>query len=385
MHGIPDPDRSGVNGGLGQKARDWTHSHRYWLLIVVLPTVLVAIYYGIFASKQYESEAHFLVRSGDSSPPQMPSIGAAFGLGGGSAGGASQLAPVTDYLTSHDAVMALQKKLDIVARFRRPGVDPWSKLWSPDPSPEKLLSYYRDQVKVDVGTDTGIASIKVLTFAPQDSYAIANAMLELGENRVNSLNQRAYESTLGVAQRQLVDAERGVADIERQVTAFRQNRGDFNPELTGTARVQLVTTLQTTLAQARAQLSAMSASLSPRSPQVIAARARVRGIEAQVIAEQQLLSHGQGNVATALGSYESLQLQQQFAAKRYDSAAGALEKAREQLIRQQLFVVRVVNPNIPVHALYPKTGKIVATVFVTLLLVYGLGWLVVAGMKEHTA
>ena len=383
--GVSDPGRFDPENGLGLKIRSWTHNHRYWLMIVVLPTLLVAAYYILFASQQYESEAHFLVRSGDSSPPPTPSLGSALGLGGGSPSGAAQMAPITDYLTSHDAVAALQQKLDIVDRFRRPGIDPWSRLWSAHPSPEKLLAYYRGQVKVDMGSDTGIASIKVLSFSPQDSYAIANAMLVLGEDRVNSLNQRAYESTLGIAQRQLGDAERSVSDVEHSVTAFRQNRGDFNPEVTGTARVQLVTGLQSSLAQARAQLASMESSLSPRSPQVMAARARVDGLEAQVNAEQRRLSQGRGNVATALGSYESLQLQQQFAAKRYDSAASALDKAREQLIRQQLFVVRVVNPNMPVRALYPKTGKIILTVFATLMLVYGLGWLIVAGMKEHTA
>ena len=66
-------------------------------------------------------------------------------------------------------------------------------------------------------------------------------------------------------------------------------------------------------------------------------------------------------------------------------AAASLEKAREQAIQQQLYLQRVVNPNMPVKALYPERGRILGTVLVSLLLIYSIGWLIVAGVREHAA
>jgi capsular polysaccharide transport system permease protein len=64
---------------------------------------------------------------------------------------------------------------------------------------------------------------------------------------------------------------------------------------------------------------------------------------------------------------------------------GALETARLQAIRQQLFVVNVVRPNLPEYALYPKGTMMIATVFLAFLLAYCIGWLMIAGMREHAA
>lgn len=387
MHGITNfTPRSADDGdNLVARLRSWVAGHRRWLTIVALPTLLVAGYYYLVASDQYVSEAHFLVRSTNPTPPSVGGLGAALGLGAGGASGASDTAAVADYLTSHDAVDALEKRLDIAARYSRPGIDPVSRLRPAHPTPERLLGYVRDKVEVRADPDTGVAILRVRSFSPQDSYQIAQTMLALGEERVNALNQRSRDSTLGVATRQLAEAERAVSAVQAQLTAFRRKDGDFNPQVTGTARVELVSTLQGQLAAARAQYAAMRSQLSPNSPQLVAMRDRVRGLEAQVAAEQGKLARGAGNVATSTGTFEALKLRQEFAAKRYDLAASAVQQAREQIIRQQLFVVQVVKPNMPGKSLYPQRWKIVLTVFVTLLLAYGIGWLIAAGVREHAA
>lgn len=48
-------------------------------------------------------------------------------------------------------------------------------------------------------------------------------------------------------------------------------------------------------------------------------------------------------------------------------------------------MVRVVEPNLPVKALYPQRLKIVATVFFALALAYAIGWLILAGVREHAS
>ena len=45
--------------------------------------------------------------------------------------------------------------------------------------------------------------------------------------------------------------------------------------------------------------------------------------------------------------------------------------------------MRVVEPNLPQKALYPKRWTIVLSAFIGLLLAYGIGWLIMAGVREH--
>jgi capsular polysaccharide transport system permease protein len=127
----------------------------------------------------------------------------------------------------------------------------------------------------------------------------------------------------------------------------------------------------------------MSGLVSQNSPQYIALSRRVNALQAQVSAQSGRLAGGGSAIASSLGDYEELRLRQEFAAKRYETAAAAFEKARDQVQKQQLYLVRVVAPNVPEKSLYPERWRIVGTVFFGLLLTYAIGWLIAAGVREH--
>ncbi len=360
----------------------WTRSHRYWLLFVALPSLVVAVYYWVIASNQYESEAHIAVRA-VSPGASSPTLGQLFTFGTSNSE-SSQALSVSDYLTSHDAVSALRPR-GLVEKFERPEADFFSRLRNPDPSPERLLDYYRSHVEATLNSDTNIVTIKARTFRPEDSYRIVQDMLLLGEKRVNALNSRAYNDTLKVARQQLAESETGMATIQAQLARFRQTKRDIDPKGSGEAQMNLAYQLKQQLALAQSQLAGITGTIGTRSPQYAAVAARVAGLQRQVNVSEAHLTDGVQSISAGLGPYEDLQMRQQFLAKRYDAAASALEKARDQALRQQSFLVRVVEPNLPVKSTYPHRWNILITVFLGLQIAYAIGWLIAAGMREHAA
>ena len=275
------------------------------------------------------------------------------------------------------------KRLGLTSLFQRPDVDRFSRLRA-EPSPEAVLKFYRKQVDLHYSSETGITTMKVRAFRPDDAHRIAATLLEVGEARVNALNRRAYDDGLRVMRVQLTEAEHELAAVQQRLTAFRQEAHDIDPQRTSTAQIALVADIRGQLAVARAQLAGMRGIL-PSAPQYQVMLQRVAGLAAQVAAEDARMTGTNRAMAPDLGAFEELQLRQDFAAKRYAAAAAALESAREQAGRQQLFVVRVVEPNFPVKSLYPQRLWILATVLGGLLLVYGIGWLIAAGIREHAA
>ncbi len=387
MHGIikPQPshdstDRPDWSG----EALGWARRNRWFLLVVVLPTLVVAFYQFIIASDQYQSEAHFVVRTGDNAPTGSSGFSQFLGLGGGMSQSRSEAMSVNDFLDSQQAVDIINKRLNLVERFRRPEADIATRLWFSEPTPETLLRYYRKRTDVEFNQDSGITTLKVRSFRPDDSYTIIGELLKLGEERVNMLNRRSQTDALATARRQIGEAEAALVDIQGQMTAFRQNRGDLDPEGSGKAQIGLVSSLEGQLTSARAQLNSMQGIIAPSSPQYVATAARVRALEAQVAGQRGRLTSGGGAIAARLGSYQELQIRQGFAAKRYEAAAARLEKARDEATKQQLYIVRVVDPNLPVKSQFPKRGEVLLTVFLTLLVAYGIGWLLVAGVREHS-
>lgn len=389
MHGIIAPaqepaaeERPSVVARLFAVAR----RRRMLMLVVVVPTLLLAAYYYLIAADQYESQAHFLVKSADGPTASPSGFGQLLGLSGmGGSGG--EAASVSDYLTSHDAVARLARDIGLVERFRRPEVDAVSRLGVADPSPEKLLDYYERKVTVETDHDTGITKLSVHAFRPDDAYTIIRHLLVMGEERVNAMNARSYEDAIAASRRQLGEAETALAEVQGEITDFRQARADVDPEGSGKAQIGLVSALRANLAAAQAQLETTGAFVSRSSPQYVALSRQVRSLQAQLAAQSgRLAGEGAGRtIAGNLGGYEDLRLRQEFAGKRYEAAAAALAQARERARRQQLYLVRVVEPNVPVKSLFPQRGKIVLTAFFALLLVYSIGWLIAAGVREHAA
>lgn len=363
----------------------WLHKRRGVLLIVALPTLLVAAYFYLIAADQYESEAHFMIRSSEGATASPTGFGSLIGLAGGMTQSQGEAVSVADYLQSHDAVTKLNRDIDLVDRFRRPEADYFSRLSTPNPTPEKLLKYYKGKVLVLNNRDTGIAVLTVRAFRPQDSYDIIQRLMKMGEQRVNLLNARSYTDGIASARRQLDLAESALADVQSTLTNFRQSQEDIDPEGSGKAQIGLVSTLRGNLAAAQSQLETMGAFVSHSSPQYIAMQRQVRSLQSQLAAQSGRLTSGGGggSIARDLGGYENLRLRQEFLGKRYEAAAAAYEQARDRAQRQQLYLVKVVEANMPVKSEYPERGRIVLTVFLALLLIYSIGWLLAAGVKEH--
>lgn len=371
------------DGARGFWRRRWP-----FLTTVVLPTALAALYFFGIAANQYESEARFVVRTTQTQQPTgnngLGQVGQMLGLPGVLNDSVAQSFSIGDYLGSHDAVSALHDKLDLISIFRRPEADYIARLWWPDPSPETLLRFYRRQVDVAFSQDTGITTLRVHAFRPEDARELARLLLMLGEARVNAFNERAMQDAVRIATEELRQAETQVIDIQQALTAFRLSHRDIDPEKTSTGQQTLVSRLEELLAQSRAQLVTMQAQVAPDSPQIIAMRDRVAGIQQQLSAQNTRLTNVEGT-APRMADYQTLLMKQDFAAKRYAGVATALENARENALKQQLYVVHVVEPNLPVRALYPRSTLIVTSVFFSLLVSYGIGWLIVAGVREHAA
>lgn len=377
----PETEQKGLLRGFWDGAAAW----RWPFLFVALPTLLVAGYYYLVAADQYESEAHFIVSSNNSTGFSTGGLGSLFGISGMS-GSQGQVSAVTDYLESHAAVAALRKEVDLVAMFRRPEADAVSRLGSETPTPEELVKYFQGMVKVHNDRDNGITTLTVHAFRPEDAQVIANRLLALGEAQVNRMNERRYRDAVSAAHKQVALAEARVSQIQSRMTAFRQSVQDINPEVTGEAQIGLVSNLKAQLAGAQASLASMGGVISPSSPQYIATQRQIRALEGQITAQSGELTGGSPKaVASNLGDYEDLRVQQDFAGKSYTAAAASLISAQQEATRQQLYVDRVVEANLAVKSLFPQRARIVLITFLALCVAYGIGWLILAGVREHAA
>jgi capsular polysaccharide transport system permease protein len=380
--GVSEPDTAvGVISSYVDTVRTWNARVRWFILTVIVPTLCVAAYYFVFAADQYVSEARFLIRGPQGQSPSF--LGQMLGSVGLRETG-DEANGVAAYLVSHDAADTLQKKVDLVGVFRKNGLDFLDRT-AASPSHEALLKHYSRHVHVSIDTNTGIVTLQVRTFRPEDSNKVAEALLEQSEALVNQFSARAEADALRVARSEVDRAEQRLTDIGRQLTQFRTAKQSMDPTRSSTLTLQEISEFDTQLGIESAKLAQMRAVLKPGTPELQQEETKVASLQATLSQHQADLVGGGASMAPVLGDYERLSLQQDLASKDYASAVASLQAAKLDAQRQHLYLVRIVEPNLPDRPTFPNRWLAVLTVFVSLCVAYGIGWLIVAGVHEHAA
>jgi capsular polysaccharide transport system permease protein len=374
--GLPDVTWTGP---LPRPRRRWRQrlARHPFKLLVLLPTALVAVYFFALAAPQYESEARFLIRGRQSGAPSA--LGEALQSAGFRPSNEDALG-IRDYLESHDAVAALRNGLDLVAMFRREEADPLARLWWDAPSAERLHDYFRRMVRAEYDTTSGITTLRVRSFRAEDSLALAGELLRLSEAMVNRLNQRLQEDGLRVAR-----AEGRLTAAQVAMTEFRGRERTVDPARSAAVALENLGKLEGALGQARAELAEAQLFARPDNPRLVQLRNRVEGIGVQVAEQRGRVAGAEAGNSQQVGEYERLSVERELARAQLASATASLERARADAQRQQIFLLRVVEPNLAEWPRHPKSTLNTAYVFLCLSVAYGLAWLLVAGKREHAS
>lgn len=350
-------------------------------LVVIAPTILAAAYLYLFAANQYASETQYLVKS-----PQAVATPSLMGemLGAVTQRTSEETNSVNAYLASHDALRELQKEVDVVSMFSRPKLDFINRLKN-DPSAEDLLKYYNKRVKIALNANTGITTLEVRAFRPQDSQIIAQALLRLGEVSVNKFSAPAQSDATKQAQAQVQAARQRTIEIGEKLTAFRNTEQALDPKASSEMVMTVLGALESELATTQAERSAAAQYLRPGASKLTELDNKSRALRTQIAEQRSRLTGGAESLSPTVAGYDRLMLDREFAAKDYAAALNALEVARADAAKKHLYLVRVVEPNTAEKSLYPKRPLALISILVSLLVIYGIGWLIIAGIREHAA
>lgn len=353
-------------------------------LMVTLPTLAVAFYYAFIASDLYLAESKFLIRGRQqlsmSSPlTQMLNMT-------GLTRAYDETFTVSDFVVSRDAMEAMDKELNLRAIFNRPGVDylstPFWPLWGD--TFEDLLTYYRGKVKVVFDSTTNISTLTTFAFTPEDAEKMNLILLRMSEAIVNRLNERAHRDAVELAQEEVRLAEERVKAARIAMTKFRKQEGTLDPAKGSLIIVEIIAKLEAELAATKAQIMEVQALSQKDNPRLLGLNNRVQALEAQIEKERARLTGSNNDVfADQIERYEGLLIDNEFSNKRLIAATQSLEVARVEAMRQNLYLVRIVDPGVPDDALYPKRILNTLTVFAVLLLIYWLSTLIWTAAKEH--
>lgn len=352
-----------------------------FVLTVLLPTLLAVLYYGLIASDVYISESRFVVKS----PQRQTQTGlGALLQGTGFSRSQDDTYSVHDYIRSRDALAELDEKLKIRAALsdskidfinRFPGLD-----W--DRSFEAFFLHYQKHVLIEYDTVSSISVLRVRAFTPEDAKNINDMLVQMGERLVNNLNIRSREDLIEVGKQEVKQAEDRAKTAAIALSGFRSDRGVFDPDRQSALQLQGAAKVQEELLAAEAQLAQVR-QVSPDNPQVATLTSRVQLLRRAVASETAKVTGGGTSLSSKSPVYDRLLLEKTFADRQLAGAMAALDTARNEAQRKQLYLERLVQPNLPDSAVEPRRIRAVLMVFALGLVLWGVVSLVVASVREH--
>lgn len=360
-----------------------------FVLCVLIPSLLGALYFAVVASDRYVSGAGFAIRGIDANGG-TDLLGAMAGLAS-SGTTTSDSYIVLKYMKSRDLVERVDRDVSLRKVYAREDADLLSRL-NPALEIERIVEYWDGRIAVAFDGVSGIVSFEAEAFTPEDAKAVAASVLSHARALTNELSRQARQDTVSFAESEAQRAERRLGDALTALRNFRDRQNAIDPA--GTARIELdlVGGLQRQLAEVEARVAVLDDALDSRSPSLRNLNRQADALRTQIRERRRAIGFadpagGQSGTALTgqLAEYEALEVERNFAQQAYASALSSLETARVDASRQQRYLAVYAAPALPQYPLYPRRILNGVLIFLGLALTWGIGVLIVYAVRDHIA
>lgn len=321
------------------------------IAIFVLPTLVAAIFFGLIATDQFESESQFAVRGREIGPTDM--LGS---IGIPSITQAQDGLVIIDYLHSRALIEKLEREIDLRAIFSRPEIDWFSRLDASEPI-EDVVRYWRKRVYASIDP-SGIVMVRVRAFTAENALILGRALLAASEQLVNDMSTRSRRDALAGAQEEVTKAESRLMSVREEFRLLRDKERMIDPTKSADALTKLIGELQLDKIKLQSEYQVSSRSLSPTAPQMQVLKSRLDAATGQITAIQNEMtaskSGGEAGMSGSFASFDKARLDQAWAEKFYQTVAASMEKARLDTERQQVYLESFVTPVLPQSPEYPR-------------------------------
>jgi capsular polysaccharide transport system permease protein len=359
------------------------------LLFVVLPMLIGMAYFGWIAADRYESEARFVIRI----PGMAGSAGVLANLmqkageglpTAGMVRGAEDSYIVSNYLESRDALAYIETHAAYRKMLESEAAD---FLWRfPNfftaNTQEGLYRHYRRLMSISFDSTTGVSTLRVEAFTPGDAQRLATSLLKGAEALINRLNDRARRDAIGFAEAEVDRMRRRADDAQAKLTMFRERENLVDPTHSTLAILEAIARLSEEVALVNVHLRELQSG-SPAGPQISSLRNRQAALEAQITSERQKLAGDVLSIAPRIAEYERLVLEREFSHRALLAALTAVEMARLEAMRQQVYIEQVAAPSLPDRAAYPWRVLWCLGILLFSYVVFRIGCLLLNDARRH--
>lgn len=347
---------------------------------ILIPLLLAAIYYFVFAADRYVSESKIAIKQTGAMDVTGFQLGGTL-LGGGEA--RQDAFFLREHILSADMLAYLDGKFDLRRVYAAPKLDVIHRLWA-GATRDDFLEYYRSRVDVVYDETASIVAIRTQGFDPKFAQQLNEAIVQQSERFINDISHKIAGDQMRFMEQELrVSLDRLRASKDK-LLAFQNKHRVFDPAEEAKAMAGYINTMESELAAHEAELGNLKTFLSAESFQVKSLQNKINALRAQMDRERARISGGGKVQLNQLSSqFQELQSLSTFAGDVYKSTLVALETSRVDASKKLKNLVIIASPTLPEEAEQPRRTYILLTLAVVLSAVYGIAMLIIATIKDH--
>jgi capsular polysaccharide transport system permease protein len=350
--------------------------------IIVLPMLLLTVYYALLAMDRYVSESKVVVRHSADSGAQLSGFSLPFlgGIGGASSEDAYYL---REFIHSQDLLDRLDRQLDFQKEFALKRLDVVAML-PPWATREDFLELYRKRVEVGFDEKTGVLNIVTHGSTPEFAQRFNQAVLKESERFINELSHRAAREQVEFANQELLHARKALDAARDKLLAYQNTRNILDPVATAEGASRMVAELEAQVAIKEVELNTLSGILQNNAAQVVSLRQTIAGLQQQVAIEKKKLTSDKGGALNRVAAeYLDYRGMVDFRVDVYKISLATLEKTRLEAARKVKSLAVLSSPQLPEEAKYPRRAYMLAAWLFALCLFYGLIRLTLEIIEDH--
>lgn len=353
-----------------------------FMVIVLLPTTLFAIYLYGFATDRYVSSFQITVHAPQSGGTQ--SIFESF-IGGGTINTNTQAYVLESYIPSEAMLNELDQKLNLRQHYSQDFIDSFSRL-SPGADNATFLEYFQGLLSVELDAVSFIISVSTQAFDPEYAYKVATMIAQKCENLINHMTEQSRKDSLLFANRELKLGEEKLRKARLTLKGFRDKYGEIDPVQSASGFGSIVMSLQSQLSQAQTELSQLKSFMQENSIEIRNQRTKIRSLQDQIRQERMKLGSEEDSeelYSNILAEFEALKIDEEFAKQSYEAALRMLEGARAEINQKQAYVIAFIPATKPDISTEPRRAYLVLTVFLGAFVFNLIGGFIISAIREH--
>lgn len=354
-----------------------------FLLLVIIPSVLSLLYYSLIASDIYVSEAKISVTVNEGLPAGVGGSSQLLAPIIGSSSNMNKSFIVKEFIHSNEILKKLDEKIGLKKLYNSENADFVARLGN-EPSQEDYLKYFKKMVEIRLDEHSNIMYVKSRAFASKDSQVILEAVIGLSEEFVNNMSSRMKQDVVSFSEQELKNSEDNLVSQNKVITQFRNKNKNYDPTVSTRTVIEIIAKLQAELSAVETEVAALQNYMRPESPKLQMLNSKADALKKQINDQNSLLTNQKkSNLADITQGYSTLDLESQFALKRYEITAASLQSAQIEARKNSVYLLRIDNPSLPESAVEPERIKKIILNFLVLMIAYAVIRIIISSILDH--